>query len=174
MLRHAAVSDPLPDGEFDLIHARLVFNAVPNAASVLRRLISSLAPGGWLVVEEFDSESTLPDPANHAAEQYLPTHQATARLMTESGFDRRYGRRLFDQLRTIGLQNVTAEARLIMCHGGSAGTQLLRANFEQLRDSLLQRGYVTETQFASDIAALGQPSLVLPSSMMWSARGCRS
>jgi ubiquinone/menaquinone biosynthesis C-methylase UbiE len=52
--RHNIVTDPLPEGAFDLIHARLVLMHLPERDAVLTRLIKALKPGGWLLDEEFD------------------------------------------------------------------------------------------------------------------------
>ncbi|OLZ65342.1 hypothetical protein AV521_32160 [Streptomyces sp. IMTB 2501] len=54
LLRHDIVRDPLPGRDYDLVHARLVLLHLPERLSVLRRLVSALRPGGWLVLEEFD------------------------------------------------------------------------------------------------------------------------
>jgi hypothetical protein len=62
---------------------------------------------------------------------------------------------------------------MFMCTGGSAGAALIRANLEQLRDALIDRGYVTESQFAEDIAALDRPDFMMPSSILWSVCGRR-
>jgi ubiquinone/menaquinone biosynthesis C-methylase UbiE len=48
-------TEPLPQAEFDLVHARLVVEHLPNRADVLARLVAALKPGGWLVVEDFDN-----------------------------------------------------------------------------------------------------------------------
>jgi len=171
--RHDATT-PLPEGPFDLIHARLVINHMADRDDVLRRMAAALAPGGWLLVEEFDSESTPPDPDTSSGESYLATHRAVARLMVDRGFDRRYGRKLFRRFQECGLTHVSAEARMFMCPGGSAGTLLLRANIEQLREALIEGGYVSEETFADDIAAFARPDFLMPSSTLWSVRGCRA
>jgi SAM-dependent methyltransferase len=50
--RHDILTDPLPSEHFDLVHARLLVEHVGGAA--LDRMVSSLRPGGWLVIESFD------------------------------------------------------------------------------------------------------------------------
>lgn len=173
-VRHHDVLERLPEGPFDLIHARLVLNALADRVAVLRRMVSVLAPAGWLLLEEFDSDSLPPDPTLDCGETYLTTHLALARFMADRGFDRRFGRRLFRQFRDCGLTEVAAEATMFMCPGGSPGAALIRANLEQLRDALIDAGYVTSSQFAEDIAALDCADFVMPSSILWSVRGRRS
>src|SRR5215469_7829387 len=62
VIQHDIVTDPLPGGAFDLIHARLV---------------AALKPGGWLVAEDFDS--SLPhclDPATDEEQAFVKVGQA--------------------------------------------------------------------------------------------------
>ncbi len=53
--------DDLPTAQFDLIHARLVLIHIPAREAVLERLVTALRPGGWLVIEDFDVLSLVPD-----------------------------------------------------------------------------------------------------------------
>jgi hypothetical protein len=139
--------------------------------AILRRMAAALAPGGRLLIEDFDSDSAPPEPDADAGETYLTTHRALARLMSDRGFDRRYGRRLFRRFQEYGLTEVAAEGRMFMCPGGSPGTRLIRANVEQLRDALIDGGDVTAQVFDDDLAALSRPDFVMPSSILWSVRG---
>jgi SAM-dependent methyltransferase len=53
--RHDVATDEPPGDAFDLVHARLVLVHVAARDEALRRMISALGPGGWLVVEDFDT-----------------------------------------------------------------------------------------------------------------------
>src|SRR6476660_9881540 len=55
--RHDVLTDTLPDAAFDLIHSRLVLIHIPEREKVLARLVAALKPGGWIIEEEFDSQS---------------------------------------------------------------------------------------------------------------------
>ncbi len=136
-------------------------------------MISALKPGGWLVIEEYDSASMPPDPMVSPGEVFLKTHVAMLRLFEESGVDRRYGRRLFSRLRAHGLTDVGAEARVFMFEGGSSGASLLKANFEQLRAAMIDRNYITAREFDEDLAHLDDPEFMTPSGILWSAWGRR-
>lgn len=171
--RHNIVTDPLPEGTFDLIHARLVLVHIPQWEKVLNSLISALKPGGWLLDEEFDSHSVPPDPAVSPGEVLLKTHVAMARLMADRGFERRYGRLLFARLRALGLTEVGAEARMFMLQSGSAGATLLRANYEQLHPALVDSGYITERELQDDLSRLDDSNFMMPSSVMWAVWGRR-
>ena len=172
--RHDVVTDPLPQAAFDLIHARAVLIHLPERERVLARLVAALKPGGWLVDEEFDSASLLPDQTKYPGEILLNTQLAMMRLMDDRGVERRFGRMLFERLRSLGLDAVDAEARMSMWHCGSPGASLMRVNFEQLREAMISGGYITEQQIAQDISQLGNPLFMAPSPIMWAAWGQRA
>lgn len=172
--RHNIVTDPLPEGTFDLVHARLVLVHLAEWEKVLQRLVAALKPGGWLIDEEFDSHSIPPDPTVSPGEVLLKTHVAMGQLMAERGFERRYGRLLFGRLRAQGLVCVGAEGRMFVVQRGSPGAGLVRANYEQLRGAMIDSGYITNQEFENDLARLDDPDFMMPSSIMWSAWGRRA
>ena len=170
--RHNIVTDPLPEATFDLVHARLVLTHIPQREATLARMTASLKPGGWLIDEEIDI-SMSPDPASFPGEVHSKTFDAMRRVMDDRGVDHRFGRRLFGQLRALGLVNVVAEGRTFAWSAGSPGAALLRSNYEQLRDEMIRNGYVSEQEFESDLAGLDDPDFMMPSPVMWAAWGQR-
>jgi SAM-dependent methyltransferase len=171
--QHDIASDPLAEGTFDLVHARLVLVHLPERETALRRIVRALKPGGWLLVEEFDSLSMPPDPAINPDEMLLKTFDAMQRVMTARGVDMRYGRMLPGRFEAHGLVDVAAEGRVFMIRGGSSGATLYRANFEQLRGAMVQAGLVTDEQVAADLRHLEEQDFLAPSSIMWAVRGRR-
>ena len=170
---HNIITDLLPDGAFDLIHVRLVLIHLPEREKVLARLVSALKPGGWLVDEEFDSVSLLPDPTVSPGEISLTTQLAVMRMLGDRGVERRFGRLLYGRLRAHGLEEVGAEGRLLMWRGGTSDVSLMRTNFKQLRGALLDGLYVTEQEFNQDFARLEDAEFMTPSPIMWTAWGRR-
>jgi SAM-dependent methyltransferase len=171
--RHNVVTDPLPEAAFDLIHSRLVLIHLPERQKVLARLMAALRPGGWLVVEDFDSGSLPSDPFLNSGEIQLKTQTALYRVVEDAGLERRWGRLLHSHMRALGLVDVRAEGRLSMWQGGSPGAALTRANFQQLQDALIGGVLVTEQEFQRDIARLDDPYFTMPSPIMWTAWGRR-
>jgi len=57
-----AADEPIPGAPFDLVYARLLLFHLPRRVEVLRRLWDAVAPGGYLLVQDYDlrSISTLP------------------------------------------------------------------------------------------------------------------
>ena len=171
--RHNLVIDLLPEGPFDLVHARLVLMHLPERESVLGRLVSALKPGGWLLAEEFDSLSMLPDAAVNPAEVPLRSMRVLQDSLAESGVDLRYGRMLAGRLRAHGLRDVIAEGRVFMWPGRSTGAELTRANLEQLRNTLIESGRITAAELERDLVRLDDDDFLAPSPIMWSAWGRR-
>src|SRR5439155_10164577 len=58
--QHNIVTDPLPERAFDLVRARLVLAHVPERNMALRKLISVLRPGGWVLLEELADREINP------------------------------------------------------------------------------------------------------------------
>src|SRR5206468_1516768 len=58
--QHDVVAEQLEEAAFDLIHARLLLEHLPQRAAVLDKLVLALRPGGWLVVEDVDYVSGIP------------------------------------------------------------------------------------------------------------------
>ena len=170
---HDVRHTPLPKSHFDLVHMRLVLMHLRNRQEVLERLVSTLKPGGWLVVEDFDSLSLPPDPKVNPAESALATLAARLQVMTDRGLQLRCGRLLDGWFRRLGLREVGNEGRLFMWRGGSAGADHMRANIEQLRTGILACG-VSEPEFQQDLLRLGNDEVAFPSPIMWAAWGRRS
>jgi SAM-dependent methyltransferase len=171
--RHDVASDPLPEGVFDLAHARLVLVHLPDRERALARILAALKPGGWLVIEEFDSLSMRPDSGINPDEVLLKTFIAMQHVMMERGVNLRYGRFLAGRLRARGLVDVDAEGRTFMWQGGSAGADLMRANFEQLRDAMVVSGTVTSDELDRDLHRLDDARFLAPSPIMWTTWGRR-
>jgi SAM-dependent methyltransferase len=171
--RHDVSIEPLPAAAFDLIHARLVLMHLPQREEVLARLISALRPGGWLVAEEYDISSLLADLADGSEATLLKTQIAVWQLLEDRGVSLRFGRHLFGRFRAHGLVQVAAEGRLAIAHHGSAGVSLIKATFEQLRELLISADYVSQHQYEQDLARLDDPDFLIPTPIMWAARGRR-
>jgi ubiquinone/menaquinone biosynthesis C-methylase UbiE len=169
--QHDIRVEGLPELQFDLAHTRLVLHHLPGRELALQRILASLKPGGWIVVEEFDFLTVLPNPDVIPGEKDLPILRACYQALTARGVDLLYGRRLPQRLLANGLVNVGAEAALSLWKGQSPGTRLLRISFEELADSILRSGLISEAEFEADMKRLDRQDFLIPSPMMWTAWG---
>ena len=171
--RHDIVLDPLPDNTFDVVHARLVLVHLPEREQALDRMITALKPGGWLLAEEFDSVSQLPAPDRYPWEVALKSTAALRTVMIDRGVNLGFGRTLAGHLRARGMESISAEGRMLMTQGRSLGTDLMKANLEQLRDAILASDPVTPLEFEEDLARLDKENFMMPSPVMWSVAARR-
>src|SRR5262245_11218218 len=169
--RHDIRVEPLPAREFDLVHVRLVLMHLPEPDDALERLVTALKPGGWIVLEEFDALTLLPEPANYPGEISLKVMPALREVMTARGVDLRFGRLLPQKLHVLGLLNVGVEASATIWRAGSAGIRMLKLSCEELRESIIETGLMSPTEFEDDMNALDQPDFSWPSTMLWTAWG---
>ncbi|GAB2831396.1 class I SAM-dependent methyltransferase [Streptomyces daliensis] len=174
LLRHDVAHDPLPEGEFDLVHARLVLVHVPERRQALSRLVRALRPGGRLVLEEFDCGwvpvLAAPDPA--AKDLFERVHARILMLLEASGGDPLWGRKVVQAMADGGLEHMSATVFAQAWPGKSAGIDLHRANAEQLMDDLLASG-LSEREFHAFLDLLQDPALVVNSYPLLSAAGRR-
>jgi len=173
IVRHDITQDPMPEGAFDLVHARMILIHLPERDEVLRRLVGVLRPGGWLVCEEFDSVSAPADGVVSPGEVVLKTHGAMQRLSTDNRVERRFGRLLFGRFRALGLAELGADAWLSMVQARSPMAMLLRASYELRRDAMIGAGYVTANEFEGDVARMDADDFMMPSPIMWTVWGRR-
>ncbi len=140
-------TESLPQAAFDLIHARLLLEHLPQRDDVLTGLVRALAPGGWLVLEDFDwSTATVVDPPSPLLVRVADACRAA---FGRHGYDPEYGRRLPRALRSAGLVDVRTHAASAQVWAdrerGVPQWELLVA---QLRPALLAAELVSAAELA--------------------------
>jgi ubiquinone/menaquinone biosynthesis C-methylase UbiE len=170
VVRHDIARDALPPESFDVGHARLVMIHVLERETALERMVQALKPGGWLVIEDFDSASVPPDSGINRHETPLPTGEAVRHYLTRNQ-DGYYGRRLHGRFRALGLEQISAEGRMMMFDRRNGGAELMRVNFNQIGGDLIAAGLITQRQLDDDLARLTEEDFAMPSPIMWSVIG---
>jgi SAM-dependent methyltransferase len=174
---HDVLEDDLPKREFDLVHLRLVLAWLGEPGLALRRLIEALAPGGWLVAEEMDFVSAVPDPRLHADERDLierAVHAHNVVLSEQNRFDPFYGRRLVGDLDEAGLAAIDSEGRAYMWQGGGPGGTIWRLTLEQLRHPMIASGVVTSADLDALYELCDDPRLRIMSQVLMAGWGRRA
>ncbi|MFI9826700.1 methyltransferase domain-containing protein [Streptomyces sp. NPDC051913] len=144
---HDLLTDELPAGAFDLVHARAVVEHLPDRDEALRRLAAATRPGGWVVVEDFDIDGPM-YPA--AARYYPPEHLELAERLGRAlraafgaaGVDPGTGRRLPQALTDAGLTEIGAQVHAPVLTGGAAA--FFPLTLRSLRPRLLATGEVSD------------------------------
>ena len=171
VLRHDIRTEGLPERQFDLAHTRLVLHHLPGRELALQRILASLKPGGWVVVEEFDFLSILVDSAINPDEEELPILRACFQALTARGVDVRYGRRLPERLVANGLVNVGADASLSLWKGKSPGTCLFKTSLEELGGPIIRSGLMSQAEFVAALRQFNEQDFGMLSPTMWTAWG---
>lgn len=170
--RQDITAEPLPSGEFDLVHARLVLEHLPARDRVLPELADALVPGGWLLIEDFDWVSaTLVDPVSAVHGRVTA---ACRRFLEAHGYDPGYGRRLPRALRRSGLVDVGTSASSAQVDADPEhGIPQWELLVEQLAPGLLAAGLVTEEDLREFGELLHDGTTVLFAPLMVSCWGRR-
>jgi SAM-dependent methyltransferase len=172
VLSHDVVADDLPADAFDLIHARLVLEHIPDRDLALKRLVTALAPGGVLILEDFDWISLAPRPGP-GAEVFERVCAALRELMEANGYTPWYGRRLPGLLAEAGLERVGAEGRSLIGVPGSPAAAWWPLNFESVRGALLDRGRITVAELDEMIERCAGPDFTWQYPLLVAAWGRR-
>lgn len=99
-IAHDATADDFPEGTFDLIVSRFVFEHLDDRDAVLAKVVRWLTPGGWLLLED-----TGPFPFDSSPnELYRRVSLAVLSIATQRmGSDYEWSRAFPSQLRANGL-----------------------------------------------------------------------
>lgn len=169
VLRHDIVADDLPGESFDLIHARLLLEHLPDREQVLKRLVGALKPGGWILIEDLDFRPMLARPPIMVVDppsdvrRYVRVWRGAVAAMRHAGYDAEFGARLVPLFVAQGLEDVGAEARSLMYRGGTPAASVNRWSLTHLRDRIVEAKLVTERDIDWAIASSNDPNR----RMMW-------
>lgn len=174
--RHNVATDPLPQEAYDLVHARLVLLHLPTAVGALARLVKTLRPGGWLVLEDFDPtfvDRTFPvaDPEDAASTGRI--FAALGELLETRGAGHGWARGLHGRVTAAGLVDVAAEGYFEIRTGGSPGADIDAANLEQAGPALVAAGRIQAADVDRTLALLKDSSFVYASPTMFVVQGRR-
>jgi SAM-dependent methyltransferase len=171
---HNVAQDPPPEGEFDLVHARLLLIHVPERDEALARMASVLRPGGWLFIEDADPAlQPLSCLESSGPEQELANRLRTGfrTLMKGRMVDLAYGRTLPRLLREAGLIDVEADASFPLSH--PACNRLETATISLVRGQLVSGGIATDQEIDLHLSNIAAGKLDLAQPPMISAWGRR-
>lgn len=154
VLRHDVRTDDFPPGSFGLIHVRAVLMHIAGRMAVLRRLVSWLAPGGWLLVEEPDFGMWQGDfdplwSAHPAAWHEAFPHGSPAQ-----------GRALLRQIHQLGLADVGADAELDIVAPDTPLAEFHQLSIAAMTESLVAGGVLSAAAAAGLVARLSEPGFL--------------
>jgi SAM-dependent methyltransferase len=170
--RHDVERDDIERGEYDLVHARLVLEHLPLRHVVLDRLVAALRPGGWLVIEDYDTATI--SVAHPHCEAWSKVVRAVIEVMEARGADLGWGRRLPAALHGHPLADVEARGTVLVLRSDEFAA-MFGAAIEAMRGAVLVSSAVTPAEFDDAMGELASVPAQLSyySPIFVSARGRR-
>jgi SAM-dependent methyltransferase len=171
--RHDLDKDPLPTGAYDLVVARYVFEWLADPRAVLDKLLASLAPNGWLLIESGDW-GALPPVTSNSHEQQRKVREAFFEFLGQSfGYHPDVGRQLVGMLETAGLEHVGATGRSVLLRGGSPEVQLYKYELELVGSQMVEAGRISNLELAAVMKLYDDPKFCMMSPLTITAWGRR-
>jgi SAM-dependent methyltransferase len=150
VIRHDVRTEEFPECSFDLIHMRALLMHIPNRMATLRRMVSWLAPGGWLLVEEPDFGMWMGD--------FDPVWAAHPRTWHEAfpNGSLWQGRAILRQIHRLGLEDIGADAELDIVGPGTSLAEFYRLSMAAMAEPLTSAGLLTTAEAARLLARLSE------------------
>jgi len=156
VLRHDVATDALGEDAFDLVHARLVVQHLPQRHDVVGKLARALRPGGVLVCEDTDTAALF----SHAArDDFLAeVKRAAYAVMREAGYHAACSLLDVELIEQAGLHDVTSDGRARVVRGGTDAVRWFGLWIEHLSPAMLARGSVDASRLDAALAELRDPA----------------
>ena len=144
---------------------------IPARLDVLDQLVARLAPGGWLVLEDFDTgEVRTTDRAGPEHELIVRMATAFNRLLGERDGVNDFAADAWRHLRQRGLIDTGASGHVVFDSGGTGFTHVMAANARQVREGLLRLEIAPE-DIDHFLEVLTDPDTIIGTSVLITAWG---
>jgi SAM-dependent methyltransferase len=156
---------PIPGAPFDLVYARLLLYHLPQRVAVLERLWDAVAPGGHLVVQDYDVRTLAVLPALDSVDEL---HAVMMDAFTAAGCDVHIGTRLPDLFGQAGVGHPDGTDVAGRLEPLATGRAILERTFRSLVPTAVAHGIASEAQTAAILAALDRDAARFPDrSVLW-------
>ena len=142
---------PLPAAPFDLVYARLLLFHLPERVAVLARLWDAVAPGGHLVVQDYDIGGARVLPTLHSVDEAM---RVLVGAFTAVGCDVHAGARLPQMFVQAGIGNPDGTDVAGRLEPLSTGRLLVEHTFRSVLPTALEHHITTETDAAATLTRL--------------------
>ncbi|HVN11558.1 MAG TPA: methyltransferase domain-containing protein [Kineosporiaceae bacterium] len=150
---------PVPGGPFDLVYARLLLFHLPQRVAVLRRLWDAVAPGGHLLVQDYDLRSIAALPDLVSVDE---GSRVVVAAMTAAGCDVSAGTRLPVLFAEAGIGDPDGTDVAGRIEPLETGRRILERTFRSILPAALAQGITTEAEARRTLAALDQDASRMP------------
>jgi len=154
VLHHDLRNETFPEESFDFVHTRAVLMHIRTDRDLLCRLVSWLAPDGWLLLEEPDFGMWLAD-----ADPVWATHpEAAKKAFPDLSLSR--GRGLLREVHQLGLVDVGADAEADIIEPGTPLAEFYRLSMAAIGPAAVKAGALTAEQAAALVERPTQPDFL--------------
>lgn len=134
----------LESSSFDLAHTRYLLIHLSNHQSVFEKILNSLKPGRWIVVEEPDFSAARLIAGNEKNREAVgKVNRAIEKMFIRRGMDHALGARLPALFRKFGLTSISVENDAPPVQGGSPLAAMMRRSAIHLREKYIATGEAT-------------------------------
>jgi len=147
--------------QFDLVHCRFLLDLLPYPTDIVACLARATAPGGYLVLEEFDdltASLASGTPAGLARHEQVVASKRAA--FSAAGYENYLGRHLPAMVNAIGAFRMRAAGHVAVRQGGDPGTEPWRRYLENQRGPLLKAGQIDGPDLHAYSRQLQDPSFL--------------
>lgn len=150
------VAQPLEEGAYDLVHAKILLLHLPQREQVLQQFAAALKPGGYLLVEESDirsiQRSDPPEPLLTRAAAALET------FFYFGGADPGYGMKLLPAVQRTGLRVLGTDCQLTAVQAGTNEMQTIVLSLAKLAPIIVRAGLMAQKEVDQTFELLERPS----------------
>jgi SAM-dependent methyltransferase len=156
--RHDILNDPPPAPEFDVVHARWLLHHLPDPVEAMRRMVSAVRPGGWIVFEEPDFSPILLS----SSQTYTAFMSELARVaVAGSGGDCFWARNMLAEIGGLELEDIGAEGDQFIVQGGAGWAEFFSLTSQQIRTLMTSpEGALNEDAFNAGVTLLAEPEVI--------------
>ncbi len=148
---HDVTADaPIPGAPFDLVYTRLLLYHLPQREAVLARLWEAVAPGGHLVVHDYDLRGASVLPALESVDQLV---RVLEEAFTAAGCDVHIGARLPQLFTRVGIGEPDGTDVAGRLEPLGTGRAILERTFRSVLPAAVTHGIASESQAAAILAA---------------------
>lgn len=142
---------PIPGAPFDLVYARLLLFHLPERVAVLARLWDAVAPGGHLVVQDYDLHGASTVPTTASAQELL---LVLIDAFTAAGCDVRAGARLPQLFAEAGIGRPDGTDVAGRLEPLASGHRILEGTLRSVLPAAIAHGITSEARADAILAAL--------------------
>ncbi|MBV9685290.1 MAG: class I SAM-dependent methyltransferase [Solirubrobacterales bacterium] len=154
--RHDVVRDPVPEGAFDLVHARFLLEHLADPRSVIARLIDALRPGGVIVLEDSAGLELDITPSPGLTDEFLRAWERAGRAV---GWNPFYGAELMVDLRALELRELGGRQCRELAPGGPSWTHVAHG-LRRVERQLIEQG-ISQVDLKLVLRSLADPASLI-------------